>query len=567
MVGVEEPKQQTSSKPRAEMLIDAYKVHKGLRSNFESYWQSLHDYFYIEAEDVNVSYYPGTELNINCLYDSTTLEAADVLASGFMNYLTPPTSKWYGLSPKDPSLRSNKDVCTYLEDVRDCVNAALNKSNFYNQIIASYKGSGVYGTSCMIEEEDMEDEIRFNSLPIKNTVLVEDGRGRVVQFYIEFEYTARQAESRWGRDALATPLQQELDSGSEKPNKHIFLLYIASRSRREVQKTDRKNMPIEAVWIDQENRMVVDEGGYNEFPAFCHRFDKRPSIVWGFGPGMKTLPFARMLNTIAKTNLRMMMKHTDPPIAVPDNAFIMPFDMNPRGYNTYSKKIMDHGASDIFAFGNYGNPKVGMEALTYYTERVKAMMYNDVFLAFDSLTKQMNNPEVMERINEKMTMLGPAVGRYISEMLNPVIVRTIGILARRGKLPAPPDELLDSPEYEIDCISQLAQAQRRSELNSLVSGLTLVAQMAQFSPEVVDKVDPDKVVDEAWAITGAPDRVLRDDSEVEQLREARGNAAKQQQAMEMANQGADVVQKGSQVDLNVAKAKVSTGIVPTTRAQ
>jgi hypothetical protein len=567
MIGVEEPKQTNNNKPRADQLLDTWKMHKGLRSNFESYWQSLHDYYYIEAEDVNTTYYPGTELNASYLYDSTTLEAADVLASGFMNYLTPPTSKWYGLTPKDPKLRSNKTVCTYLEDVRDAVNAALNKSNFYNQIIASYKGSGVYGTSCLIEEEDVQDDVRFNSIAIKNVVLVEDGRGRVIQYFVEFEYTARQAESRWGREALPRALQEELESGSEKANKHLFLLYIANRSVREVQKSDRKNMPIEAVWLDQENRQIVDEGGYNEFPAFCHRFDKRPSIVWGFSPGMKTLPFARILNAVAKTNLRSMMKLTDPPIAVPDNSFMMPLNMNPRATNYYNKKVMDRGAADMFAFGNYGNPQVGMEALTYYTERVKAMMYNDVFLAFDNITKQMNNPEVMERINEKMTMLGPAVGRYISEMLNPVIIRTIGILARRGKLPKPPLEMLMSPEYEIDCISQLAQAQRRSELNSLVSGLTLVAQMAQFSPQVTDKVDPDKVVDEAWAITGAPDRVLRDDSEIQQLRETRGKLAAQQQQMNMAQQGAATVKDGSQVDLNVAKAKAHVGVVPTTRAQ
>lgn len=567
MIGVEQPQKISTNQPRAAQLLDTYKMHKGLRSNFESYWQSLHDYFYIEAQDVNVSYYPGTELNASYLYDSTTLESADVLASGFMNYLTPPTSKWFSLSPKDPNLRANRQVCTYLETVAEQVNYTLNKSNFYNQMIASYKGSGVYGTSCMIEEEDIQDDARFNSLPIKNAVLVEDGRGRVNQYFIEFEYTARQAESRWGKEALATPLQQELESGTEKANKHVFILYIATRNVREVQKTDRKNLPIEAVWIDQENKMVIDEGGYNEFPAFCHRFDKRPSIVWGFSPAMKTLPFARILNAVAKTNLRMMMKMTDPPIAVPDNAFIMPFNHNPRATNYYNKKVMDGGARDVFAFGNYGNPQAGMETLNFYTERVKSMMYNDVFLAFDNLTKQMNNPEVMERINEKMTMLGPAVGRYIAEMLNPVIIRTIGILARRGKLPKPPDELIQSPEYEIDCISQLAQAQRRSELNSLVSGLTLVSQMAQFSPEVVDKIDPDKVVDEAWAITGAPDRVLRDDSDIAQLRKQRGQMAQQQQQMAMAQQGADVVQKGSQVDLNIAKSQPSTGVVPTTKAQ
>jgi hypothetical protein len=567
MIGTEEPKKVNNAKPRADQLLDTYRMHKGLRSNFESYWQSLHDYFYIEAEDVNTTYYPGTELNASYLYDSTTLESADVLASGFMNYLTPPTSKWFGLTPKNPKNRANKAICKFLEDCTDEVNYALNKSNFYNQIIASYKGSGVYGTSILIEEEDLEDDIRFNSLAIKNVVLVEDGRGRVVQYFIEFEYTARQAESKWGRKALARPLQEELESGSEKANKHLFLLYIATRHAREVQKSDKKNMPIEAVWIDQESRVIIDESGYNEFPAFCHRFDKRPSIVWGFSPGMKTLPFARILNAIAKTNLRAMMKATDPAIALPDNAFIMPFNQNPRAINYYNKKIMDRGAADLFTLQGGANPEVGMQALEYYTNRVKAMMYNDVFLAFDAIDKRMNNPEVMERINEKMTMLGPAVGRYVSEMLNPAIIRTLGILARRGRLPKPPVEFMMDPDYEIDCVSQLAQAQRRSELNALVGGLTIVSQMAQFAPQVTDAVDPDKVVNEVWAITGAPDRVLRDDAEIAQLRQVRGQMAKQQHDMQMAQQGAATVKDGSQVDLNVAKAKAHTGIVPQTRAQ
>ena len=97
-----------ANKPRATKLIETYDQLKGQRSNFESYWQSLHDYFYIEAGDINRSYYPGTELSVDALYDSTTLEAGDVLASGFMNYLTPPTSKWAALRAKNPRLKDNK---------------------------------------------------------------------------------------------------------------------------------------------------------------------------------------------------------------------------------------------------------------------------------------------------------------------------------------------------------------------------------------------------------------------------------------------------------------------------
>jgi hypothetical protein len=538
---------------RATNLIDQYNLLKSGRSNFESYWQSLHDYFYIEASDIDKSYAPGSELTIDNLFDSTTLESADVLASGFMNYLTPPTSKWFGLRHRDPALRDNKAVQSYLDDVAAEVHLTFNRSNFYDQQFANYKSSGVYGTSVIIEEEDIETDARFYSLPVKQVCLVEDGTGRVKSYYIEFEYTASQAADRWGKDKLSRAMQEELAKEVQKQQKHNFLLYINKRSVRDVKKTDKKNLPIEACWIDIEGQMLVDEGGYYEFPAACHRFDKRPFIPWGFSPAMKALPFARILNAIAKTNLRVMMKHSDPPIAIPDNAFIMPFNSNPRAVNYYNKTKMDP-SKDIFAFGNFGDPNVGMTAVEYYASKVKSLMYHDVFLAFDGITKQMNNPEVMEKINEKMTMLGPAVGRYISEMINPAVIRTIGILFRKGRLPQPPDELIDNPNYEIDCISQLALSQRRSELNSLISGLTLVGQMAPLLPEVLDKVSADKTVDTVWSILGAPIKVLRDDSEIQAIREAKGKLAQQQMMMEQVERGAAAVKTGSEVDKNLAQA-------------
>lgn len=538
---------------RAEQLITFASRLKGDRANFETYWQTLHDYFYIEAEDVSAMYLSGNELNANYLWDSTTLEAGDVLASGFMNYLTPPTSKWFALKSKNQGLADNKNVQAYLEDVAAEVHYTLNRSNFYNQIISSYKSSGVYGTSAMIEEEDIEDVARFYSLPIKQICMVEDGRGRVSEYFIEFEYTASQAASRWGREALSDKMKKELDPDNRKETKHPFLLYIANRYRRDIRSTSKKNLPIEASWIDVEGKKIIEEGGYNEFPAMCHRFDKRPFIPWGFSPAMKALPFARILNAAAKTNLRAMMKHTDPPIAMPHNAFILPFDANPRAVNYYNKKNME--AKDIFPFGNFGDVNAGMNSIEYYSQKVKALMYNDVFLAFDNITKQMNNPEVMERINEKMSMLGPAVGRYISEMLNPVVIRTIGILFRAGKLPPPPDELIEDPDYEIDCISQLAQSQRRSELNSLTTGLTLVGQIATMMPDVLDGVNPDKTRDEIWSILGSPVKVLRSDDEIAEIRTQRNNTQAQAQAMAMTQAGADVVGKGADVDLKMAQAK------------
>jgi hypothetical protein len=196
-----------------------------------------------------------------------------------------------------------------------------------------------------------------------------------------------------------------------------------------------------------------------------------------------------------------------------------------------------------------------MASIEYYSKEVKALMYNDVFLAFNNIDKRMNNPEVYERINEKMTLLGPSVGRYIAEVLQPIIVRTIGILYRKGKLPEPPEEFLMSPEYEVECVSQLAQAQKRNELNALTTGLSMIGQMAQFVPDVLDKISPDEIVEEVWSVAGAPVKLLRTDEQVAEIRQAKADAAAQQQQMNQLQQGAGIVEQGSKIAMNVSKAK------------
>jgi hypothetical protein len=139
--------------------------------------------------------------------------------------------------------------------------------------------------------------------------------------------------------------------------------------------------------------------------------------------------------------------------------------------------------------------------------------------------------------------------------LNPIITRTIGILWRRGKLPEPPDEIMEDPGYEIDFIGQLAQAQKRSELNALVTSLQMVGQMAQFTPEVLDGVDSDKARNEIWNITGAPIRVLRDDSEIQAIRENRAQQQAAAQELAMAGAMAQVGKDAGQADKHMAEAQ------------
>ena len=200
----------------AEKII-TFKGHlKGQRSNFDTYYQTLHDYFYVEAENINRTYYPGTELDFLYLLDGTSLELADTLASGIANYLTPSASNWFTLEHPDRALRDQKNVRLWMQDVADEVNFVLNRSNFYNQMPIFYKGSGVYGTSVLILEDDPEDEIRFYNLPIKSCYVVEDAREKPLEYYLTFEFTAEQAYTKFGNKVDG----DVVDCLKEKRNPH-----------------------------------------------------------------------------------------------------------------------------------------------------------------------------------------------------------------------------------------------------------------------------------------------------------------------------------------------------------
>jgi len=534
-------------------IIKNFTRLKSARSNWDTYWQRLHDYFYIESDDVNTQYAPGQELTITQLWDSASLEAADVLGSGLLNYLTPPTSKWFALRTPDPTQMESKDVMVFLKDLEAEVYHALNRSNFYNQKPEFYKSSGVYGTSVLLEEEDLQDDIRFYNLPIKQVCINEDARGRVIEFYIELEYTADQVVSRFGEEALTNEMRRGLQRGLSPETKYKYLLYIGPRHGYDMRKQDNQNMKYKAVWIDIAQQKTLQEGGYNEMPAFAHRFYKRSGIVWGFSPAMKCLPDVRVLNAIAKTQLRAAMKLTDPPVAMPDNAFLLPLNANPRGINYYDRSKMT--AKELFPFGNYGNVGIGLTEMEYRVQRIRSQMFNDVFMAFQGITKQMTVPEVMERITEKMTLLGPAVGRFISDVLDKIITRTIGILARADKLPPVPDALIENPQYEIEYVSALAKAQKSSELQSLQQALVMVGQMAQFDPQVLDKVNTDKATDVVWGITAAPVQILRDDQEVGEIRENRAEAQAAQQRIEMLGAGAEIADKAASANLKSKEAQ------------
>lgn len=539
-------------------LIVRNKGHlSGERKNFDTYYQTLHDYFYVEATNVNTTYYPGTELDFFLLLDATSLEVVDIHAAGVMNYLTPTTGRWFQYEHPDPKLRDLKPIRTWMQDAADEVNFVLNRSNYYNQMPIFYKASSIYGTQVQIIEDDSEDDVRFINLPIKNAYITEDARGKPLEYYLVFEYTAEQAITKFGEDKVDKDVVDASKARRTADKKYPYIFYIGPRQIQELGKLHSLAMPFRGAWIEEKTHKVMDEQGFLDMPAVAHRFFKRPLIQYGFSPGMKALPWVRMLNTMADTILRSGMKHADPPIALPDKGFLAPENFNPRAKNYYKKTKLDP-KSDIVPIGNYGNPGIGQEFIEYYADQIGSMFFKNAFLSFTDVTKQMTVPEVMQRANEQLSILGPAVGRYMSDVLEPQHEVIVSKLARKGRLPPIPDEMRIRPEFDVKFTGRLAQAQGQVQLNNLVNAFSIAAEISAFKPDALDKINVDAAIDELWSVTNAPAKLLFDSNELKAIRQAK---AQQEQAIaqiQAAAEASKAAKDATQADKNAAQASQET---------
>lgn len=535
----------------AEKIIKNYERLKSSRANFDTLYQSLHNYYYCESDNITEKKARGSE--VTKLLDTTSLDAADVAAAGLSNYLTPESSKWLFLEHPNPALRNNKEVQNWMHDVADELLYTFSRSNFYNQFSIFYKSSLVYGTASIVTEKDPQDNVRFYNIAINKHWLTEDARERPNSYYILYEYTAEQAYSRFG-ETVGSDVKECYQSGANENKKFKYICYVGYRNIFDPDKLDKQNMPIRVCWVDVANKKIVKEDGFHSMPCVSHRFYKVAQEVYGYSPAMKALPHARLLNAMTDTVLRAAMKQTDPAWAVPDNAFIGRPNFNPRQINFYRRSNLTP-RDEIFPLMSGGNVALGEAEIEGQRQQIRKLFFNDTFQQFSELTKQMTVPEVMERINEKMSLLGPAVGRFIHDVLQPVCEKCVFSLYEDGRLPRMPDIMLDDPSFEVRFTSRLVQSQRQVEVQNLSAALGYVGQIAQMKPEILDKVDGDKAIDKVFNVIGVDPEILLDEQQVKELRQARQEAAAAMQAQQIALMQAQTYKTAAEGDRNVKDAE------------
>jgi len=349
--------------------------------------------------------------------------------------------------------------------------------------------------------------------------------------YRQFKFTARQAAQRWGENNLPESVKKCLENSNRIHEKHDFLHVVAPRADFDPSRADARGKPFGSYYIAlREKVFVAKPGGYNTFPYSISRYVTAPDEVYGRGPAMCALPDIKMLNEMAKTDIRAAHKLIDPPILLHDDGVLgggaktvnmRPGGLNPGGVNRDGRQLIQP-----FSTG----ARVDI-ADTKMDQRRASI--DDAFLVtlFQILveTPRMTATEALIRAQEKGMLLTPTMGRQQSESLGPMVERELDLLAFHRVLPPMPPALREAGgEYKIVYDSPMSRMQRAEELVGVQRTMELLAPFAQINPEVLDVFDPDALARLTAEVSGVPTPVMRSPEAMRQLREQR--AAQEQQA-------------------------------------
>ena len=499
------------------------------RSTWESHWQECADYMQPRKAEITKERARGDKRNIQ-IFDATAIHALELLAASLQGMLTSSANRWFAMRYKENVLNESDEAKEWLEDATDKMYLAFGRSNFQQEVFETYHDLITFGTSCLMIEEDETDIVRFSSRHIKEFYIQENKRGFVDTLYRRFKMPVGAAIDKFGLENFS---REVVSLFKKEPFEEIELVHVVRpRSIYNENKLDKKNMPFQSVYFEYGSGHIINIGGFNEMPYVVPRYLKASTEIYGRSPAMNALPDVKVLNKMVETAMKAAAKQVDPPLLVPDDSMLSPIRMSAGSLNYYRS-----GSRDRIEPLNIGQQtSVTLNQENQRRDAIAKSFHIDQLLV--QANRTMTATEVLQRNEEKMRILGPALARLQQELLQPMILRVFNIMLR-NKLFKQAPEILANQEVDIEYVSPMALAQKGQELQSLMRGLELFGQIGQIAP-VQDYIDEEGLIKQIIRMTGLPARMIKSDKEVKMIREQRAAVQAQQAQMMQAMQEAKV---------------------------
>jgi hypothetical protein len=517
------------------------------RASWLEHWREISEYLLPRSGRFLTTDVNRGEKRHNSILDSTATRANRVLAAGLMAGMTSPARPWFRLKTPDKELNEHQPVKQWLGDVTEVMRDVFSHSNTYRALHMLYSELGAFGTAATIVLDDFENVIHHYPMTAGEFALALDHRGVPNALYREVPLTVAQMVRQFGREACSVGARNAFDNGNLDSWRTV-LHVVEPREDRDLTMRDAKNMAFRSVYLelDSNEGKVLRESGFRRFRALTPRWELRPGDVYGSSPGMEALGDIKQLQHQQFRKAQAIDFQTLPPLQAPSSLVASEVNALPGGVTYHDYMGQGSGVRSLF------DVRLDLSALGMDIQdvrvRIKQAFYEDLFLMLANDTRSnITAREIAERHEEKLLMLGPVLEGLHDELLGPLIEITFDALLEGGLLPEAPPEL-QGTDLNVQFVSMLAQAQRAVGLGSVDRLIGTVGSVAQFKPEVLDKLDGDQLVDAYADMLGVDPSIIVADDKVAIIREQRAQAQQAAAQAQAAPQLAQTAKTLSETD-------------------
>lgn len=530
---------------RRDMYLAELSALKAERTRHEDVWEDIARNMMPDSDPKGIATKgrdAGERRDLDII-DSKPLECVTILASGLMSGVTSPVRNWFKLAVLgEPGLSEFHTVRLHLDTIQRVISSLFHLSNWYDVLASStYRELGTFASALLIQDEDPRLGMWFTSSPVGEFWVDVDERGNPIIIYRERRWTVRQIVRRFGLESCSKRVKDEYAKGNYQT---LFAVIhrIAANDDKQPGALGARGMGYSSCWFEKDNpdkNQYLEEKGYHEFAGIYPRWLVIPETSYGVGsPGRTMLGACKALQLKNTQGAKMMDRAAEPPMLAIGNA--SKWSLRPGAVTE-----LPAGTDMDFRPAITINP-TAMAETRLDREEVRRMISNGFYVKLfqamidDERKERPTATEVEAMRQETMQMLAPLLMSMDTRLLRPVIERAYNIAKRMGLLPPPPPELAGQA-VAIEFISIAHQAQKSAGIHGMRTVVGDAMAMAAVEPDVLDNIDTDVVIREYVDMAGVTPRILRDKSQVEEIRKQKAAMMQQQQQQAAQVDGSKVI--------------------------
>jgi hypothetical protein len=433
-------------------------------------WRSIYEDCYefaLPQRNLYSGYYEGKVAGkgkMARVFDSTAIHSTQRFANRLQAGLFPPYKQWCRLEPGSAIPEQDQDAA---QEALDRYNVrmfeTLRQTNF-DLAMGEFLMDLAVGTAVMmITPGDETTPIRFNSIPQYLVAIEEGSYGNVDNVYRKLRIKAESLQTEFPDVKMSVELD---DAMTRSPEKELELVDAVILD----QETGRYHYHV--IWPAKKQELVYRE--MRSSPFVVARYTKVAGEVYGRGPLVTAISDIKTLN---KT-LELLLKNASLAIAgvytAADDGVLNPQNVKiqPGSIISVARNGGAQGPS-LTPLPKAGDFNVSQIVINDLRMNIKKIMMDDT-LPPDNMSAR-SATEISERTRELATNLGSAFGRMITEILVPIVSRTLYVLDQQGMIDLP--LRVNGIEVKVTPVSPLAQAQKLQEINDVMQYMQIANSM------------------------------------------------------------------------------------------